>query len=317
MAFPFFRQTNTQDKVRPIGQRTHTSHDLSLTMPDLEEDVFELQSAAASDVGIERKHNEDSYVAISDNGTAAVMLAVADGMGGYQGGDVASATAAQILQREFLRGNLRSNKDFSRAYRQIDRAIRAALKTAKGGTTCVVTLMDGPLVTVVNIGDSRAYLFRDNKLERLTKDDSLVQSLVDKGQLTEDQALTHPRRNVILKALGTGKFEDPAITHIRFADDDLILLCSDGLCGVMPDRKLEKLLRAALPGLHDAHDLDRLCLDLIKQAIKAGSTDNITVACCRRVNSTDTGGVQASASDETTGQMQIPQGNEDTFIDES
>jgi len=251
------------------------------TIPDFDDGEYLLHYVAVTDVGVKRTHNEDSCLALSRDDGSEVLLIVADGMGGYMGGDLASRLAVNALQEAFLKQHLDDSQDFERIFTQIDCDIRARLLAGNGGTTCVTALLDNDTVTVANIGDSRAYLYRDAALDRLTKDDSLVQTLVDAGRLTDAQAREYPRRNVIFKALGTGKEVTPTITHLRFMDGDLVILCSDGLCGFIDDQQLRETISEASE-LDNIEDLEQLCRTLISKAIETGSTDNITVACCQK-----------------------------------
>lgn len=239
-----------------------------------------LRCVAVTDVGVERPHNEDSCLALCDVQAGKALLVVADGMGGYQGGDIASKIAIQNLQQAFLDHDLTKPEAFKHVYAQIDRDIRTQLKEAKGGTTCVVALFDNNTLTIANIGDSRAYLYREGSLQRLTKDDSLVQMLLDSGRLTETQAGDYPKRNVIMKALGTGKDTSPTVTELPFMTDDLVLLCTDGLCGVLSDLELSQVLSGGNTTA-DLSALEQLCHNLVRKAIGTGSTDNVTVACCQ------------------------------------
>jgi len=237
--------------------------------------------ASLSDIGVGRELNEDAWTALIDMSSKRALLAVADGMGGYIDGDVASSLAVNLLKDRWSKGRLSKNKHLIRTYRKIDSDIYKQLQGNKGGTTCTAALIEDDTMVVANIGDSRAYLLRNERLSRLTKDDSFVQSLIDRGRISEVDALTHPKRNVILKSLGSGEQHEPSISEVSLLTDDLIMLCSDGLCGVFPDGELETLLIAGLTDAHDTTDaaamLDKLCQTLITVAIGAGSTDNITV----------------------------------------
>lgn len=240
-----------------------------------------LVCTALSDIGVSRELNEDAYITSVDTSSGHALLVVADGMGGYADGDVASNLAVNLLRDKWSKGRLGKNKHLIRAYRKIDSNIYRQLQENKGGTTCTVALIESSTMIVANIGDSRAYLLRNEKLSRLTKDDSFVQSLVDRGRISEVDALVHPKRNVILKSLGSGERHEPSISEVSLLTGDLIMLCSDGLCGVLSDEELKSLLIAGLTGVERATDttaaLDKLCQTLITIAIGAGSTDNITV----------------------------------------
>jgi len=244
---------------------------------------------ALSDIGVIRKINEDACIAIIGEHNESALLVVADGMGGHTRGSIASGLAIKLFTDMWSKGRLRKDKrkNLVRAYRKIDSSIHKKLHGNKGGTTCTAAIIEGDTMTITNVGDSRAYLFRKRKLMRLTKDDSLVQALIDKGRISEADASTHPKRSVILKSLGSGEQHEPSMCEASLLESDLIMLCSDGLCGTLSDEQLESLLVAGLANMHNSTSLtaalNRLCQTLIIAAIESGSTDNITVVLCARI----------------------------------
>jgi PPM family protein phosphatase len=224
-----------------------------------------LRFAVQSQVGT-RPNNEDAAVA------GPWLLALADGVGGHAAGEVAASLAINELSafnrqppsRDFL-GDLR--EAFSRANSAIADHCAHDPKTSGMATTLTALLFSERRVALGHIGDSRAYLFRDGHLQQITRDDTLVQSLVDQGRLTPDEAWTHPQRNMVLKIL-TGKADEP-FYEIRETDPgDRYLICSDGLSDYVPPDEIEIVLEMSDPR--------RWPQELVRLALRRGSQDNIT-----------------------------------------
>ena len=244
----------------------------STTLTDEVAGLKSVSWASRTDIGLKRDHNEDSVLAMQRAESAGCLLLVADGMGGHVNGEQASADALAHVQRLYGGGRLGDSKSLIAAFDQIDRMLHKNLDG--GGTTLVLAIIEDSSLTVANVGDSRAYLLRSHSLKQLTEDDSWVQSQVRSGHLTEDQARGHPRRNVLIKALGPGREEGAGIVNLRFFPGDIVMLCSDGLHGVVADAIIEDVLRRPL-------SLEHMCCELIRLAISAGGPDNISVAICR------------------------------------
>ncbi len=233
--------------------------------------------AADSYIG-RRENNEDAYIADKVDGN--VLLAVADGMGGHLAGEVASAKAIEIL-KETLRLNkfgdpkeilreaiLRANEEVYRMGHDPDHPERYNM-----GTTLTAAIVRGDTATVGNVGDSRTYLIRDGRIGRLTKDHSLVQELIDSGEITEEEARRHPQKNIITKAIGIEKelrLDEGDVKEVKLKPGDYLLLCSDGLSDALPD---EDILKTVL----SARSLQEAVKLLIDKAYSFGSDDNITV----------------------------------------
>jgi serine/threonine protein phosphatase PrpC len=236
-----------------------------------------LSSFAGTDVGRARSGNEDSYFC------GRTVLAVADGLGGHQGGEVASAAAVEPLAaldgREFA--------DPAEAAEELTAAIREAnaaiLDRAAGdpglwgmGTTVTAAALAGERhLQLAHVGDSRAYLLRDGSLEQLTTDHTVVAELVRRGRLTPAQAAIHPERSILTRAVGL----DPRIpvdtpNPLELQDGDQVLLCSDGLTEPVDDDQIAQLLSAEPDG-------NAACQALIDAANAAGGPDNITVVLLR------------------------------------
>ena len=222
--------------------------------------------AARSDVGLVRKGNEDSGYA-SDN-----LLIVADGMGGHVAGEMASATVTAILaglpiaDSEDVLTQLADAVDEA----QLEmRHIIAEQPDFQGmGTTVTVVCWQGDRASIAHVGDSRAYMLRDGQLLRLTKDHTYVQTLVDAGQITEEEAATHRRRNLLIRAIDGINTVEPDLSIREVHAGDRIMLCSDGLSGVLKDAEIGELLsRNDPPGAVTA---------LVEAAIERGAPDNVT-----------------------------------------
>lgn len=229
-----------------------------------------IKYAAFSDIGLVRKSNQDAGYA------SANLLAVADGMGGAAGGDIASSVVISHLsqiddthQAEDLLPLLNATLDVAHE-ELIDRS-REKKELSGLGTTCVAILRTSNKLAMVHIGDSRAYLLRNGKLTQITHDHTLVQYLVDRGELTPEEAENHPKRNVIMRAIGDLPEPIELDESIREAvPGDRWLLCSDGLFGVVSDDTIEETL-LKYP------DLDECGEQLINLALAGGAPDNVTV----------------------------------------
>ncbi len=226
-------------------------------------------SAADSNVGRKRRHNEDSYV------HAPPLFAVADGMGGAQAGEVASSLAATaLLDGEVdpaASGEERVVELIRAANRRVhQRAIDDATASGMGTTMTVALFQPDGSVVIGHVGDSRAYRLREAQLEQLTDDHSLVAELVRRGELTPEEAQIHPQRSVITRALGTDVDVDVDAFTVQAHDGDVFLLCSDGLTTMVdPDTVAELLQRHRF-------ELEAATRALIKAANDRGGDDNIT-----------------------------------------
>ena len=225
--------------------------------------------AGATDTGHRRRRNEDSYVC------EPPLFAVADGMGGHQAGEVASRLAAAALREDV--GPPGGAERVEALIREANRRIwQHSIEdvTASGmGTTVTAALVEGDAVTIGHVGDSRAYRIRDGQIEQLTDDHSLVGELQRSGELSAEEARTHPQRSVMTRALGT----EPDVEIDTFAVEgrpgDLYLICSDGLSSMVDDATILELVEAR------RGDLDAAARDLLRAANRSGGEDNITVVC--------------------------------------
>ncbi|MGH9027716.1 MAG: Stp1/IreP family PP2C-type Ser/Thr phosphatase, partial [Acidimicrobiia bacterium] len=226
---------------------------------------MQFQAQGITDVGRRRQGNEDGMLVNDDLG----LLAVADGMGGHQAGEVASATAL-----ESLRASVASGMAIREA---IEAANAAVFEKASGdpalagmGTTLTAgTLAAGDTLILGHVGDSRGYLLRDGELRQVTEDHSLVEEMVRDGRITREQAENHPQRSIITRALGVDPAIEVDVSPVDLRDGDRILLCSDGLTTMVPEDAIAEILRRE-PDAHTAADR------LIAAANAAGGDDNIT-----------------------------------------
>ncbi len=225
-----------------------------------------LQFAAISDVGRVRKDNQDSGYG------GPWLLAVCDGVGGAARGDVASATAITQLRRlddrpsDDLLGQVAGA--LHRAHDRIGELVEEDPALDGTSTTATVALFDGERIGVGHIGDSRAYLFRDGNISQLTKDHTFVQTLIDEGRITDEEARVHPHRNLILKALDGVRDDEPDLFIVDLAQGDRLLLCSDGACGVLDDGRIADILSSG--------SADYAAVELVRASLEAGSSDNVT-----------------------------------------
>ena len=236
---------------------------------------MQIQVGAGTDVGMIRSGNEDNFFAEADERRG--VFVVADGMGGHAAGEVASEMAVQIVSRNLL--PLTGVKDdgapgtVARALREANRAIYDRMlaevdKQGMGTTASVLVLSDHGYL-IGQIGDSRIYLLRDGALSQITKDHSYVQEQVDAGLLTPEQARYHPYSNVITRCVGASEDVEADIYEGEARVGDVFLVCSDGLTGMVDDRRLQQLLLARSgPG--------RIVDSLIAEANGRGGLDNIT-----------------------------------------
>lgn len=239
-------------------------------------DPVELAVGATTDVGRVREINQDAQLA------APPVLVVADGMGGHHGGEVASRIAVEELERVEAGGS-----DSRAAAAAVQEALAAAQARIAdyaaeqgskdpvwyAGTTVVAAVLAtddaGPVWVVANLGDSRAYLLTEEGLRRVSVDHSVVQELLDAGRITPAQAAVHPERHVVTRALGGPGVPEPDFFRLPAAPDVRLLLCSDGISGMIDDAAIARVL-AEVPDPQDAADR------LVAEALEAGGLDNAT-----------------------------------------
>jgi serine/threonine protein phosphatase PrpC len=236
-----------------------------------------VRTAFRTDIGRVRSVNEDRVLVIPDlNGFTLAI--VADGMGGHQAGDIASQLAVETIEnqlRHLHRGMTLEacesalKQAIVTANRTIFNIASAGEKYAGMGTTVVLALATRQVLMIAHIGDSRAYICSGLELEQLTQDHSLVNELVKTGQISEAEAQQHPRRNVLTRALGTDPDVEVDVRHFSWKAGDMVLMCSDGLSGLVNAERLCGIL-------NEAGDLEMKADRLIQTALQAGGDDNIT-----------------------------------------
>ncbi|MEP7255152.1 MAG: Stp1/IreP family PP2C-type Ser/Thr phosphatase [Ferruginibacter sp.] len=246
-----------------------------------------LKVIVLSDLGNIRTNNEDRgmYFKVADENVIrekGQMLIVADGMGGHQAGEVASKMAAEIISREYFNqignGSVEKNlaKVFALANKNIFEMSRSN-KAYKGmGTTCTALVVIDQTVYYAQVGDSRAYIQKGNSILQITEDHTYVQELVKSGDITPEEAATHPKRNILTNAMGTKPDLriDTGRCSLTFENNDRLLLCSDGLYDYLNDKELNEILSKNL--LKDAAEY------MVNQAKARGGHDNITVVLAER-----------------------------------
>ncbi len=244
-----------------------------------------IKAYGLTDVGRKRKHNEDAFASDVNEG----LFIVADGMGGHAAGEVASKITVETIgefiaatrQKEEATWPFKYNHELDFNSNRLAVAIEkanervmaavAAQPWLKGmGTTVVAGLLNEKLLSLAHVGDSRAYLFRDGQLSRLTDDHSWVHEQVTAGILTEEEAKTHPLKTVVTRALGGGPSVSPDLQELVFSPGDRYLFCSDGLTTMVGD---EEILDTAA----SVKDTQALCQKLVDMANEKGGVDNITV----------------------------------------
>ena len=260
-----------------------------------------VQVFGRTDVGRTREHNEDAFVIVdltSDDATMAQqarrddvgpkgeLFMVADGMGGAAAGEIASAMAVEIILGELRTNWMSADENEAETF---VRAIRQATKTANEqinayaahhpeyrgmGTTATIAGLLGDTLYLAQVGDSRAYLVRNGVARQITKDQSLMQKLIEAGEMTEEEAQHSERRNIILQALGPEPVINVDLTHQTVRRGDLLVLCSDGLSGQVSKDEIATIVSGE-------PDLVNACNRLIDRANEAGGPDNITAIIAR------------------------------------
>ncbi len=235
-----------------------------------------------SDTGKVRTHNEDSVMIVNDL-SGEYLMVVADGMGGHKAGEVASSIVVNGLTDKFkklesigekqnavnwIRENVSSLNDAIFKYTD-------EFKESKGmGTTLVLAIVTDDYILFGNVGDSSGFVMKKGGLYKVTKDHTLVNLLVETGELTKEEALNHPRKNVLMRALGANNPIDVDIFDVE-RECDAILLCSDGLTNMLNASQIEKVLNSDL-------SLEEKVVKLIRKSNLRGGTDNVSIACLEK-----------------------------------
>jgi serine/threonine protein phosphatase PrpC len=256
-----------------------------------------------SDRGLQRDNNEDHFmvadlsrrvIGVHDNqlrpelfhhdiGTRGTILLVADGLGGHEGGEVASQLAVDIVAQALVNATEQALPISEQIMRAVDRAHAAICKhhgasgrTRHMASTLTAVHVGHGIMTIAQVGDSRAYRFREGKLTLLTEDQTVVHMMQKKGMLTPEEAQHHPHRNIILQALGQDKSVLPELQTLPFSHNDCLLVCSDGLSSYVAHERIEAILSSG----EDEHVR---CRRLVEAANAAGGADNVTVLLARLI----------------------------------
>jgi len=300
----FGTKTKPKIKEQPVQQK---AVDLAVTAPlsdqqissilsnqTMKYEMKQLVAAVGQSVGKQREHNEDSLLALTttiSGGADSIpfgLYIVADGMGGHQFGEVASNAAVRImggnitkkfhsylynLPTQILQESLQEVMEVS-----IMEAHQYVQREAPGsGTTVTAALVLGQQMTIAHVGDSRAYsVYPDGRIETITRDHSLVKRLEELGHLSKDEAANFPHRNVLIRALGQGEALEADIFTVPFPQTGWLMICSDGLWGVISDKDISRIIIEA-PNLH------RACQSMVEAANAAGGPDNITVVLAQMI----------------------------------
>lgn len=242
-----------------------------------------MRTMGASHAGRVRPNNQDAYVCGMLTETTAFAV-VCDGMGGANGGNIASAIAMRSIADKLV-DDYRENATSDAVKRLFESAISAANtavfsaamedETLRGmGTTAVVAIANEQHLCVAHVGDSRAYMVTHNTIEQITRDHSVVQDMVEKGQITSEEARFHPQKHFLTKALGVEEFMDCSFTSLPFPEDGTLLLCTDGLSNMVEPDVIQSLTRT--------FPFEEISQKLINTANLAGGSDNITVVAVTR-----------------------------------
>ncbi len=240
-----------------------------------------------TDTGMVRDHNEDSVIIIK-NSEDSILMAVADGMGGHRAGEVASSIAISYLSKRFTESFFKMSK--ASAVEWIKTCVNEINgqmfkyteenPESKGmGTTLVMTLITKDYILFGNIGDSSGFVMKDNKIHKVTHDHTLVNLLLAAGELTEEEAKNHPKKNILMNALGINDPIEIDVFDCNMEIDE-ILLCSDGLTTMITEEQIEKVLLSELT-------VEEKVIKLIKKANNRGGNDNISVAYLKKNKGSD------------------------------
>ncbi len=244
-----------------------------------------MDSWAITDRGRVRKANQDACFIHREEEHDSALLLVCDGMGGHNAGNVASSLAATVFA-----GEVREGLANSRVTGAVCSLMKSALRTANAsvyqlsiadaacngmGTTMVSAVIIGSDATVMNVGDSRAYHMSEGLLRQITRDHSVVEDMIERGEITREQSRLHPRKNLITRAVGTSAEVDADFFSVTMKEGDTLLLCSDGLTNVVTDEEIAKTLDTA-------ENAESACRVLLEMALTMGAPDNVTVVILRR-----------------------------------
>jgi protein phosphatase len=248
---------------------------------------LDLTAAGKTDQGLVRSNNEDNYYLDEKLG----ILVVADGMGGHASGETASSLAVNVI-RDYFQGPQKLIGDYDQSYRAATNKLNSAIRLANlavyeaaqsspqlkdMGTTIVAVLLTGKQLSIAHIGDSRAYLVRGGNIEQLTDDHSMVNEQLKRDIITKEEAIHSTMKNILTKALGISAETEADLNELTIFDDDILLLCSDGLSNMVSDETILEIVSAA-------GNPAAACAELIAAANNNGGIDNITtvIGCIKK-----------------------------------
>ena len=242
-----------------------------------------MRAYAKTDIGKAREMNQDFYY-VSEERNGMKLCILADGMGGYKGGEIASslatASARLYIEERFDKIELTTENIQELIRDAMDYANEIVYKKSKEneeleqmGTTLEICIMYGNKVYIGHIGDSRIYRIRKNIIRRITTDHSYVETLEKDGTITREEAFYHPRKNMLMKALGCGENIEPDITAKGFLPGDIILMCSDGLTNMIQEEEIYKIIN---------NNLEDACDKLVEKANALGGYDNISIIIVKK-----------------------------------
>jgi len=233
-----------------------------------------------SDKGIIRDINEDSYSIINDAEGKPVSFIIADGMGGHNSGEIASKMAvdyvSQCIKRDYEKIDTKE-KIIDYIIKIMQESNRLVYKNSMEneenfgmGTTLIIAVVFKNLLIIGHVGDSRVYLLRDNKMNRITTDHSFVEELIKNGTVSREEASNHPKKNIITRAIGCAEEIQIDIYECEIMDNDIFIICTDGLTNMLSDDEIKNIIQSN-------SDLEEACNQLVKTANDNGGEDNITV----------------------------------------
>ncbi|MBR5467609.1 MAG: Stp1/IreP family PP2C-type Ser/Thr phosphatase [Firmicutes bacterium] len=239
-----------------------------------------MRSFGNSVAGMQRKNNEDSIYVGNENLPVKNIFIVADGMGGHNAGEVASGHAIEKFV-EYVKDNYDSENILDVLLEGVIAANKAVYDEAVStehengmGTTFTCACIENEKLYAVHVGDSRIYILKDEKLQQITNDHSFVMEMVKQGRITLEEARVHPKRNIITRAVGTEETIDVDTVIKDFGENDVVLICSDGLSGMICDDEIEKIIK-------ENEDVNQCIEKLIDRANENGGKDNISAIIIR------------------------------------
>jgi protein phosphatase len=262
---------------------------------DAQAPVIAVELFAATHIGRVRRNNEDNFLvadlsqgvcglhsAVKKHsvGARGTLLLVSDGMGGALAGEVASRMAVELIEQELVTKKLagsaeaRLNAVIEKANLAIWHAGQSSSRQVGMGATLTAAIIESNTVYIGEIGDSRAYVIRYGAIIQLTKDQSMVQRLIDEGTITSKQAARHPHRNIILQSLGSQRKINVVISKLELCRNDILLICTDGLTNKVPDEEIKDIILGSV-------SIESACRNLVEAANRHGGEDNITVVLAK------------------------------------